>query len=174
MNMLTLEIDDSVYAWLEKLSTLKNIDESILAAEALTQFVEQEKQRQKGTGERILKDALHLLKRAEETVGDEKYNPAYLEAYRWKLKELWDCEMGNNQFEEVVALLLDALRMNSAFSITQKQITALTEVTKLLQCSILTDKDIEVALDVLENAGLQTFPFPSDETLTQLSDKEGK
>ncbi|HIE27961.1 TPA: hypothetical protein EYP66_11805 [Candidatus Poribacteria bacterium] len=48
----------------------------------MTQFVEQEKRRQKGNFEKIIKDALHLLKRAEETVGDEKYNPAYLEAYR--------------------------------------------------------------------------------------------
>jgi len=174
MKILTLEIDDSVYAWLEKLSALKNLDESTLVANVLTQFVEQEKRKEKGTVEGILKDALHILKRAEETVDDEKYNPAYLEAYRWKLKEIWDCEVGNNQFEEIVALLLDVLRMNPAFSITQKQIVALTEATKLLQCSILTDKDIEIALSALEDASLRTFPAPSDKDLTQSSDIEGK
>ena len=46
MKLLTLEIDDSVYAWFERLSALKELDESTLAVEALTQFVEQEKQRQ--------------------------------------------------------------------------------------------------------------------------------
>lgn len=140
----------------------------------LKRFVNQEKRKQKGTFDRILKDALYLLKRAEETIGDDKYNPAYLEAYRWKLKELWDCEVGDNQFEEVVALLLDVLRMNPAFSITQKQTATLTEATQLLQRPILTDKDIEIALDALEYAGLRTFPSPNDKMLTRLSDKEGK
>jgi predicted transcriptional regulator len=174
MKTLTLEIDNSVYAWLEKLSAVKNRDEPTLAVEMLTQFVEQEKQRQKGISERILEDALHLIKRAEETIGDEKYNSAYLEAYRWKLKELWDCEVGNHQFEEIVALLLDVLRMNKVFSISRQQIAALAEATKLLQRPILTDKDIEIALSALEDAGLRTFPSPSDEVLTRLSDQEGK
>lgn len=94
---------------------------------------------------------------------DETFKVGFVLSAANRLKELWDYRnFGNSLFAEVIALLLDVLRMNVPANLQPEQINALRHVINELADFHLSDAKVEEMLDIMEDAGLQTMPTIPD------------